>query len=229
MSRSRAFRPWLRLSAILGILVVGGDAFVQPRSLARPPPRSMARPWRADTRMAVSPFDIARARVRIESYGTYATVAALMTNASMRLMTSTTVNETKEWLDRLVQAIFITSIGISILTGTFTAVIFTLSGIYAKTALGVSMDGACKAFLDQSQVFRQRGFQAFEVSLISWSIAFPLSLFTRVHGKTRWFVLLFGLALTYAMCTQWFGVIALARELIYIPRGIQGPFKLAKA
>ena len=50
-----------------------------------------------------------------------------------------------------------------------------------------------------------------------------------MHGKTRWFVLLFGLALTYAMCTQWFGVIALARELIYIPRGIQGPFKLAKA
>ena len=152
-------------------------------------------------------------------------MSALLLNSALRLLTSTDVDLEARgvavWKDRVVQALFVTSMALSIFTGFYTTVVFTLVSMYAKIALGYELDAQCATFLTATRPYRERAFQSFILSLLSFSCAFPLSLFLRMKGKTRWVVLVVGLAISAWMCAQWFALMGVANVAIYKPRFVR--------
>ena len=170
-------------------------------------------------------MDLTRVRVRLEGYSSYSVVSALIMNAALRLVTSTDLNlgdsELPIWLDKCLQATFLLSISTAVLGGSYCTVVFALCSAYAKTAIGLSLDDRCEVFLRMTHIYRLAAFRAFLAMLASFSISFPLSLFFRARGtskwiqRIRWIILVTGVCLTLAMMSDWMTIISLATDHIY--------------
>lgn len=201
------------------------------RALPRHPTTSARRPRTTTTTMNV--LDVGRTNIRLDGYSRYSVVAALLMNSAMRLLTSTNIDLEARgvavWKDRVVQALFVTSMALSIFSGVYTTVVFTLVGMYAKVALGYQLDAECGAFLAVTRPYREKAFQSFILSLVSFSVAFPLSLFLKMKGKTRWIVLVATLGVAFWMCTSWFAIMGIANEAIYKPRFLRETARAAAA
>jgi len=88
-------------------------------------------------------IDFSRESLSLTGIGTYATIAALVMNSSLRLWTSTKFStEQKE----VVSNIFYAASVLCVMSGVFTAILFQLLTIYGRTALGIGNDGGYIAF-----------------------------------------------------------------------------------
>jgi hypothetical protein len=95
-------------------------------------------------------------------------------------------------VERAVQSVHGVCICIGFLAAVYTTVVFSLFGLYAKTALGTGDDKGYLQLLEATSAIRLRGFQSFLLCLLSFNTSFLMNLFLNHKGKTRWVI--FGLA-----------------------------------
>ena len=103
---------------------------------------------------------IRSSQLRIDGFGTYAVVSALVLNACLRLYTSTQTPPpypiTKPNGDEVIKStrsglIFLTTVTMSFLQSLHSAIVFTLIPIYIKTCLGLGLDGKFVEFLGEAE------------------------------------------------------------------------------
>ena len=164
------------------------------------------------------PFDLTRARIRLEGLHSYGVVTTLMLNASLRLFSSVPKPRgivKGDKVNNVARILFTSGIICSILSGLFTTVVFSLLGMYAKTAIGMSKDVGAYAFFDATQTIRENAYHAFIVSLVSFNSSFILALFLNYEGKMRWWVACIAAAISLVSWYQWNSIMTIASQIIF--------------
>lgn len=175
------------VSAVAAPFMTATLRHVPPR--LRPRASGPAMMGLAATAMAA---EVARTRIRLEGYSSYSVVAALVLNAALRLLTSTDLDLNKlapigkiAPSDRLLQCLFLASISVCVLGGSYVCLVFALCATYAKTALGYGLDAQCMAFLAATSRFRVSAFYSFVAMLAAFIVTFPLSIFFKIVRRVR--------------------------------------------
>ena len=165
-------------------------------------------------------LDLTRVKTRLEGLSSYGVVTALIMNAGLRLYSSTPkqLEEGKQkQLENAAKIMFCFSVVTSIVAGAYTSVVFSLLGLYAKTALGLGMDEPYLQFMEKTACYRQYAFDSFVVSLVTFEVALTTSLFINYRGsnKTRW--LASGISLLF-LCVSyfhWSSIMSIARDVLF--------------
>jgi len=166
-------------------------------------------------------LDLTRAKIRIEGLTSYGVIAALLMNAGLRLYSSTPKNlEFGKRNENVAKLIFCASMVVSICSGLYTTVIFSLLGLYSKTALGLGHDEPYLQFMASTATERQWAFDTFLISLVTFEVAFTSSLFINYKNRnTRWIAT--GIASVFALTSFWHWkyIMNLATKLMFSKMG----------
>ena len=123
-------------------------------------------------------------------------------NAALRLFSSTPKTlKAGEKSENIAKIIFTIAIGCSVIAGAYTTVVFTLLGLYSKSAIGLGNDLAFVEFFDATATIRKSAFVGFIMTLLSFELSFVLSLFLNCEGVMRWCAS--GTAAVAAMASWW--------------------------
>ena len=132
-------------------------------------------------------YDLTRVRIRLEGLHSYEVVTALFMNAALRLFSSTPKTlKAGEKSENIAKILFTIAIGCSVIAGAYTTVVFTLLGLYSKSAIGLGKDLAFVEFFDATARTRKSAFDGFILTLLSFELSFVLSLFLNYKGVLRW-------------------------------------------
>ena len=161
-------------------------------------------------------FDLTRVRIRLEGLHSYEVVTALFMNAALRLFSSTPKTlKAGEKSENIAKILFTIAIGCSVIAGAYTTVVFTLLGLYSKSAIGLGKDLAFVAFFDATASIRRSAFVGFILTLISFELSFVLSLFLNYEGRMRWYAS--GIAAVAALTSwwSWNHIMGIAGQLLF--------------
>ena len=165
-------------------------------------------------------LDLAHIKIRLEGFHAYGVVTTLMLNAALHLFSSTP--KAKEGLvkgesvNNAAKLLFTAFILLSVISGLYTTVVFSLIGMYSKTALGLDKDvNTLNAFFSSTQSIRDNAYHAFILSLLSFNSSYVLSLFLNYKGETRWWLVAVATALSLFSWWQWSTIIHTASQLIF--------------
>jgi hypothetical protein len=89
-------------------------------------------------------------------------------------------------LENAVIALFYTSSTVSLLSSLYVTLVFSLVGLYSKTALGLSKDAQYLKFIDATRRQRNYAYDAFLLSIASFQSSFVMTLFLLLPGPARW-------------------------------------------
>jgi hypothetical protein len=161
--------------------------------------------------------DLARTSIRLESLNSYAIITALLLNATLKLYTMTPkqTDSSHHKLENIARVIFVLSAGLSMICGAYTTVVFSLLGLYSKTALGLGRDQAFLQFVAATAQGRQRGFNSFLTALLSFEVCFVASLLLNYDGKIRWWLLSLSSIVAILSWSHWQSIIAIAGNLLF--------------
>jgi hypothetical protein len=158
-----------------------------------------------------SSFDVSRFKLRLEGLHTYAVITTLLMNASLRLFSATPKRFAKgEKSKNIVKVVFSVMVTISILTGSYTTIVFSLLELYAKRALGRGLDSSCLTFFQQTQSIRESGYDTWIISLVSFQTSFVLSLFLNHDKSFDWKIALFAGIAALLCWWKWSTIMALS-------------------
>jgi hypothetical protein len=161
-------------------------------------------------------MDLTRVRIRLEGLSAYGVVSSLMLNAALRLYSSSPKKLQKgETCANIAKILFAISVGSSVLAGAYTTVVFSLLGLYAKSAIGMGKDAACMEFMTGTEHMRLYAFDAFLVALIAFKSSFVLSLFLNYEGKLRWWASGIAAAVSLLSWYHWSTIMVIARNLLF--------------
>lgn len=165
---------------------------------------------------ADSVLDISRVRMRLEGLASYATLCALLANGCLRLYSSVKVQDKTEDIkkQRAYDAFYL-FIVISILSGSYTTVVFTLLALFSKTALGRGYDQEFLKFWAATTGLRESGLEAFLASLVCFEFAFILSLYLKTQGKRRRLLVLLACFMALYSFSRWFKIMRLVSTLLF--------------
>ena len=104
---------------------------------------------------------------------------------------------------------------IGFLAAFYTTVIFSLFGLYAKTALGSGDDLGYMELLKATSSMRYRGFRSFLLCLMSFNVAFIMNLILNYTGVTRWIILLIATTGTCYSIFQYQFILNTASKVIF--------------
>ena len=173
-------------------------------------------------------LDINRVKIRLEGLSSYGVISALLMNAALRLFSGTSKNlssSSKQQDDananinkrgvNVAKIVFMVSVVSSILAGSYSTVVFSLLGLYSKTALGMGLDENFIRFFKETAGIRQNGFDAFVVALVSFEISFVTSLCITYDEQLRWWAT--GLAGVLALVSfwHWSHILQVASKLLF--------------
>jgi hypothetical protein len=165
---------------------------------------------------ALQGFDLGRTQIRLQSISSYGVIAALLLNAALRLYSSTPKKlEKGQTIENYAKIVFALSVGLSTICGTYTTVVFSLLGLYSKSALGLGKDAAFLAFFDATTHIRQRAFNSFIIALLSFEVCFISSLFLNYDGKVRWWATGFASVGAIVSWLQWQNIMSIAGNLLF--------------
>jgi hypothetical protein len=170
------------------------------------------------TAAAVDGFSLDRTKIRLEGLSSYGVVTAVLMGATLRLFGSTNTDLSKEKNQRLVNVakiIFSVSAIISVVSGAYTTVVFSLLGLYAKTALGMGLDGHFMEFFAATAPYRQTAFWNFLLSLMTFETCFLTNMIIRYKGKQRWLAVLLATAGVAISFTHWMAIIGIAGKILF--------------
>ena len=165
-----------------------------------------------------SKLDIGRVRMRLEGLTTYATITALLTNGCLRLYSSIRPPKEESEMDKVSKIVldaFFLCVIVSVLFGSYTTIVFGLLSLYSKTALGRGYDAEFLEFWAASADIRESGFEAFLCSLVSFELAFVLSVFLRFDGRRRKMLLLVAILITSFSFRRWATIMHLAVKYLF--------------
>ena len=118
-------------------------------------------------------------------------------------------------IERLAQSLHAIFVCLGFLAATYTTIVFTLFGLYAKTALGTGDDAAYLELLKATSDIRLRGFQAFLVCLVSFNVSVMMNMFLNNHGKIRWIIATMGALGTGISLFHFKYIINMATKIIF--------------
>ena len=174
---------------------------------------------------AATGLDISRVRMRLEGFQAYGTLCALMVNACLRLYSSVKIphnnkegDTTAPWtLSNVAMDVFLLSVIVSVLFGSYGTIAFSLMALFSKTALARGRDAQFLEFFAATADIRQTGFESFVLCLVSFETAFILSLFLRFQGQRRRRNLFVTLACVISCMSvwRWSSIMRLAGEYLF--------------
>lgn len=122
-----------------------------------------------------------RVKMCLDGHGTYAVVSALVVNMGIRMVSAMSEEAmAKVWWP--LGCTYCASLVACVLSGVYATVVFTLTKMYSKTAIGLYRDAAFSEFFRGTARYRQSGFIAFCTSLGCFAFAFVTSFLFRVRG-----------------------------------------------
>lgn len=166
----------------------------------------------------IDPSNLDRINLRLEGLSEYSVIATLLVNACMSLFLSSAKNlelGEKEQGIKFAKFTFCASTLISIIAGAYSAVVFTLLGLYSKTALGMGHDHQFLDFFTETTMIRKYAFEAFVVSLITFELSFVSSLYFTYRGTLKWFAVGLSSLLALISFHHWGMIIRVASKLLY--------------
>jgi len=116
-------------------------------------------------------------------------------------------------IENAVTVAFTLSSIICIISGISTSIIFSLLGLYSKTALGMGKDEAFVEFFTAMESIRRIGFVSMIVSIVSLKASFALSPFLYFKGKTRYALSGLAVALSLGSWMAWSTIVSAAQIL----------------
>mmetsp|Transcript_3541 Transcript_3541/g.8092 ORF Transcript_3541/g.8092 Transcript_3541/m.8092 type:complete len:242 (-) Transcript_3541:175-900(-) len=172
---------------------------------------------------AAAAFDLTRARIRLEGLSAYGVTTGLLMNAAMRLYSSTPkkMKDLSEIddddgkddgggdakrvarMENWVTVIFAALVTVTIMSGMYTTITFSLLALYSKTALGMGADAQYLQFLEMTEPIRRIGFDTYIVSLLCFKGAFVCSLFLTFKGRLRYWLSGVG---TLGLAYSWYNI-----------------------
>lgn len=162
-----------------------------------------------------SVIDVSRFKFRLEGLHAYAVITTLLMNASLRLYSSTPKKFTsQEHVRNVMKVLFSLMVAISIMTGSYTTIVFSLIELYSKRALGRSQDAAVLEFFTQVQPIREQAYDTWLLSLVSFQASFVLSLFLNHDRGFDWKIATFAAVAGILCWWKWSTVMALAAALL---------------
>ena len=168
---------------------------------------------------ADSVLDISRVRMRLEGLSSYATLCALLANGCLRLYSAVKLPKREQELadktKRRAYDAFYLFIVVSILSGSYTTVVYTLLALYSKTALGRGYDNQFLQFWAATAGLRESGLEAFIASLVCFELAFILSLFLRTEGTRRKILVVLACAISVFSFWRWGEIMRLAAKFLF--------------
>ena len=160
-----------------------------------------------------------RIKMRLEGLSSYGVLSALMMNACMRLFSATDKNlESGKLGSNIAKVVFCISVISSIMAACYTTVIFSLLGLYCRTALGMGRDQPFWDFFNQTTKMRETAFDAFLVSLITFETSFVTSIYINYKGPLRKFATAFASACALFSFYHWGWIIRVAGKLLFSRR-----------
>ena len=136
-------------------------------------------------------------------------------NAALRLFSSTPKKLNDDRVDNYAKVLFVAAVGSSIVAGAYTTVVFSLLGLYSKSALGLGKDLAFVQFFDATAGIRKTAFDCFIISLLSFKASFVLSLFLNYEGKVRWWSSGIAAFLAVLSIYSWSRIMVVAGNLLF--------------
>mmetsp|Transcript_4077 Transcript_4077/g.5324 ORF Transcript_4077/g.5324 Transcript_4077/m.5324 type:complete len:221 (+) Transcript_4077:59-721(+) len=137
-------------------------------------------------------LNLQSAKLRIDALSSYAVIAALLLNIALRLYAAVPKqikdhNQIDHKVENVATIAFTLFCIACIISGFNTTIIFSLLGLYSKTALGLGKDAVFLEFLEVTSKMRQFGFRSMVCSLISLKFSFVFSFFLNFKGKPGYF------------------------------------------
>lgn len=150
-------------------------------------------------------LDLEREKTKMESFDCYILVSVLTATSSFSTLQSfellaDTENSTVYYI--LLIATQLAS-GVSTICGLYATIVFSLTVLYAKSAIGLGKDHIYQYFMKETASVRVRGFQAFSASLLAFALEAGLVTFLRVPAVARAPVLLLVSCLLHFLCRDW--------------------------
>lgn len=121
-------------------------------------------------------------------------------------------------VEQVAQSLHGICICVGFLAALYTTVVFSLFGLYAKTALGVGDDDGYLQFMTATNTIRLRGFQSFLVCLCSFNTSFLLNMFLNHRGRTRWTISLLSVIGMGVSLSHFRDILRAANEIIFRAR-----------
>ena len=163
--------------------------------------------------------DLGRLKLRLDGFHTYSVITSLLMNASLRLFSSTPKNfQENDRLQNCIKGLFSIVVAISIISGSYTTIVFSLMGLYTKRALGrgAHMDQSVIQFFQETTSVRELAYDTCLVSLVAFQASFVLSLYLNHDAGWNWKVALGGAVATIACWWQWSTVMTLATSILQL-------------
>jgi len=189
--------------------VRGGDTLTSTSSLLTPSEAATA--TTAATNM-IQKFDLTRAMMRTEALSTYSVIAALLIISSVSIYNATPKkmkqnHEKKSKIENYATSLFMFANILGVLSGLSTTIIFSLSGLYSKTALGLGNEIIFLEFLHSTMNVRKFGFKCMVTSLVTFKLCFVLSIFLNFKGKIGGIVSGIAALAAFLSSLKWMSVI----------------------
>jgi len=186
----------------------------------------------ASTKREASPnlahFDLDRVKIRLDGLSSYGVVTALIMNAGLRLYSATPKkmgtesgpddsadDKRRQKIENFTKVLFGFSVVASILAGAYTTVVFSLLGLYSKTALGLRRDLQYLEFISSTAQIRETAFDSFLLSLVAFEISFVSSIFLQYKGRVRWWLSGAATIAIFATFWQWSSIMTTASKLLF--------------
>jgi len=176
---------------------------------------------RGGSTVATAAFDLTRARIRLEGLSAYGLIAVLLMNSALRLYTSVPkkikdVSGSKDAKIENVATVLFTILSVvCILAGITTSIIYSLLGLYSKTALGMGNDQGFIDFFAATTAARKFGFVSMITSLLCLKGSFVMSTFIYFQGKTRYFLSGLTLLLSIFSWMSWSPIVSAASATLF--------------
>jgi hypothetical protein len=167
---------------------------------------------------AVDDFNLDRTKIRLEGLGSYGVVSAVLMGATLALFgsTNTDLSEDKnQGILNAIKIVFTISAIISVIAGAYTTVVFSLLGLYAKTALGMGLDARFMEFFAATEPYRKCAFWTFLLSLFTFETCFVSKVCLRYTGKHRWLAVVLATVGVGISCWHWIAIIGIAGKLLF--------------
>jgi hypothetical protein len=166
-------------------------------------------------------IDMDRTKIRLDGLASYSVIAALLLNNCRHMFSSTNKrnDEAAPKTLKIFKTAFTALAIISIVSGMYTTVVFSLLGLYSKTALGMGKDSSYFEFFAATERYRKLAFDAFLLSLVSFEVAFIASVFIDLNqGSNRssqWWATALAAACVAFSLWDWGSIIGIARRLLF--------------
>ena len=161
------------------------------------------------------PFRLDRTLIRLEGLGSYASISTLILNAALSLLSSTPKTLDGRKQEDAAKILFLSLILATVICGSYTTVVFSLLTLYSKTSLGMGMDEEFVEFFAATDQIRQTGYASFVATILSFNVAFVLSLYLSYEGPVRFWITSIATVIIAISVQNWYLIVQYASIIFH--------------